>query len=139
MLMLKIGQLAKDAHVAVATLRYYEAQKLLQQPIRAANGYRLYPPEALGQVRFIKRAQTLGFSLQEIRELLHLKVEATQHSCQEVKQVAEDKLNNVRQRIAELQSIESALSALANKCCGGPEMAAGCSILRELDKGALNE
>ncbi len=137
MSMLKIGQLAKSTNVAVATLRYYEAQKLLQRPARAANGYRLYPQETLTQVRFIKRAQALGFSLQEIRELLFLKVEATRHSCHEVKQVAEDKLSNVRERILELQSIESALATLANKCCGGPEMAAGCSILRELDEGAI--
>ncbi|WP_426415396.1 Zn(2+)-responsive transcriptional regulator [Aestuariirhabdus sp. LZHN29] len=131
--MLKIGQLAQQSDVSIATLRYYETQGLLQLPARATNGYRLYPPEALKRVQFIRRAQGLGFSLKEIKELLLLQVEANHHSCREVKQVAEDKLDKVRQRIHQLQAIEQALHSLAAKCCGGPEHAVGCSILRELD------
>ncbi|MCL6414116.1 Zn(2+)-responsive transcriptional regulator [Aestuariirhabdus sp. Z084] len=136
--MLKIGQLAQQGEVSVPTLRYYESQGLLEPPTRAANGYRLYAEEALQRVRFIRRSQGLGFSLKEIEELLLLQVDASQHSCREVKQVAEDKLGQVRQRIDELQQIERALETLADKCCGGPEVAAGCSILRELSGQATS-
>jgi MerR family mercuric resistance operon transcriptional regulator len=70
---LRIGQLARTAGVHLETVRFYEAQGLIPEPPRSSVGYRLYSPEAADRIRFIKRAQELGFSLHQIRELLDLR------------------------------------------------------------------
>src|SRR5207237_9845446 len=81
---LSIGQVARRAGVGVETVRFYERQGLLEEPPRRASGYRQYSEEVVSRLRFIKRAQQLGFSLKEISELLLLRVDA-QASCEEVK------------------------------------------------------
>ena len=69
---LRTGELARQAEVNLETIRFYERQGLLPRPPRTVSGYRTFPPEAVRQVRFIKRAQDLGFSLREVRGLLSL-------------------------------------------------------------------
>src|SRR5205085_4323513 len=85
-----IGQVARRACVGVETVRFYEREGLLEEPARRASGYRQYSEEAVKQICFIKRAQQLGFSLKEIRELLTLRVDR-QNSCEQVKERAETK------------------------------------------------
>lgn len=131
---MRIGQLAKATGVPVDTLRYYERMQLLESPTRSAAGYRSFSSEATRQVRFIRRAKRLGFSLAEIADLLQLDREREQNACADVKRRTGEKLHDIEQRIAELQAIERSLRALHDSCCGGGESAADCSILRALDQ-----
>ncbi len=133
---LKTGELAKRAGVNVETLRFYEREGLIPEPPRRMSGYREYPAESIQLIRFIKRAQELGFSLREVRELLALRVEAGT-TCADVRQKASEKVSEVRQKIADLQAIERALGTLTATCSGeGP--LTECPILDCLD-GTTNE
>lgn len=128
---LKTGELAKRAGVNVETLRFYEREGLLPEPPRRLSGYREYPAENVQRIRFIKRAQELGFSLAEIKELLSLRVRPGL-TCAEVRAKAEKKAGDVRQKIADLEAIERALRKLTASCTGdGP--ATDCPILEHLD------
>lgn len=112
---LKIGQVAATAGVNVQTLRYYERRGLLKQPERAASGYREYHPESVRVIRFIKRAQHLGFTLSEVEELLHLR-EDQSASCEEVRAAASTKLEDIEDKIASLHAMKRALSVLVKSC-----------------------
>ncbi len=128
---LTTGELAKRAGVNVETLRFYERKGLLPKPPQRASGYRQYPTESVGLIRFIKRAQELGFSLAEVRELLALRVRPGV-TCAEVRDTAERKVIEVRQKIADLRAIERALEKLTAACTGrGP--LSECPILENLD------
>ncbi len=132
---LKTGDVAKQSGVNVETLRFYERKGLLPEPPRRMSGYREYPPEAVQQIRFIKRAQELGFSLREIKELLTLRVEPGT-TCTQVRQRAQEKVEEVQQKIADLQAIEQALRNLIGTCSGrGP--ASQCPILDHLNQKEL--
>src|SRR5215467_5078830 len=96
-----IGELAKSAGVNVETVRYYERRGLLPKPPRGASGYRLFPPEALRRLQFIRRAQELGFSLDEICELLALRM-SPKARCAAVKARAEAKIADIESRISTL-------------------------------------
>jgi len=89
---MRIGELSKKTDFKVETLRFYEKQGLLTPVSRTEAGYREYDKESLKQLRFIQKAKTVGFSLSEISELLTLRVEREQHSCGDVKQIAEGKI-----------------------------------------------
>jgi len=129
---LKIGELAKAAGVGVETIRYYERRGLLAQPPRRASGYRQYPPMTVRRVRFIRRAQTLGFTLKEIEELLALRVD-DERSCADVRALARAKLEDIERRVAELQQMGRALEQVARRCRGrGPT--SECPILEVLDE-----
>ena len=129
---LSIGQLAEAAEVAVDTIRFYEREGLIAEPPRLRSGYRQYPLETVRRVRFIRRAKELGFTLKEVSELLELRVDPDT-SCAEVRGLAKAKLHDVRQRIAELQRIETVLDRLARVCRGrGPT--SECPILDLLDE-----
>ena len=128
---LKTGDLAKRTGVNVETLRFYEKKGLLPVPPRRESGYREYSPESVQRIRFIKRAQELGFSLGEIKDLLALRVRKGT-SCSDVKERAGEKLEEVRQKIADLKAIERALTKLTASCSGkGP--LSECPILENLD------
>ena len=96
---LRSGELAKRAGVNIETLRFYERKGLLPHPPRRGSGYREYPVESIRLIRFIKRAQELGFSLCEIRELLALRVRPGV-TCAEVREKAEQKVDEVRPALA---------------------------------------
>lgn len=102
------GRLAKQSGVNLETIRFYERQKLLPSPPRTAAGYRLFPAESVQRVRFIRRAQLLGFSLKEIKDLLALSA-ARGASCATVRRRAHEKIAEVEQKIAALQSMHRAL------------------------------
>lgn len=131
--MYRIGELASISGVSTDTLRYYEKHGLLIPSSRNNAGYRYYSEDAVEQIAFIKRAKAVGFSLEDIFELLSLKVEKDSHSCQEVKDIAEAKLAGINAKLAELQRIQSALQGMVSACCGGPEAATHCSILEALE------
>ena len=126
-----IGQVARLASVGIETVRFYEREKLLEEPARRASGYRQYTEEVVKQIRFIKRAQQLGFSLKEIRELLTLRVDG-QNSCEQVKERTTAKLVEVEQKMLELQRMRQALLQVASLCAGeGPK--SRCPMLDALD------
>ena len=127
---LTTGQLADKAGVNNETIRYYERKGLLAIPPRKDSGYRLFPPEAVKIVRFIKRAQGLGFSLREIRELLVLNSNRSS-TCGDIKESARRKFEEVETKIRQLQSMREALYGLIERCPGkGP--LSDCSILESL-------
>ena len=127
---LTIGAVAKRAGVAIDTIRYYEREGLLPEPLRRASGYRSYNESIISRLRFIRRAKDLGFTLEEIRDLLALS--ADQHrGVKEVKQRAEQRLASIDARIAELMRVRKGLEQLIEACPGhgNPEQ---CPILRAL-------
>lgn len=131
--MLRIGQLSQQTGVKTDTLRFYERKGLLPAPKRSENGYRVYDDAAISIVLFITRAKAVGFSLVEISELLSLRVDKAAHSCQEVKAVAESKLEKIDVQLLELQQMRQALQRISDACCGGAESATNCTILNALD------
>lgn len=112
---MRIGEVASRAGVHVETLRYYERRGLLPEPARAASGYRRYPDDSVQIVRFIKRAQQLGFSLDDIEGLLRLAGGAP-GSCREVRALARGKIADLEERIESLQTMRRALQALVDTC-----------------------
>ena len=117
---MRIGQVAKRAGVNVETIRFYERKRLITQPLRTSGGYREYRNEAIANIRFIKRAQELGFSLAEIAELLSWQADP-RATCADVKQKAEAKISTIHGRIIDLQKMKHSLEQLAAACKGsGP-------------------
>jgi Cu(I)-responsive transcriptional regulator len=131
---MRIGAVAAQANVNEQTLRYYERAGLLQQPARATNGYRDYPPETVALVRFIKRAQELGFSLDDARTLSDLR-HAPDRNRLKVRAMADAKLHEVERKIADLIAIRRALQHLVQSCCDN--VAPRCPILEALNGSAL--
>ena len=129
---LRISELADRAGVKADTLRFYEREGLLPAPPRQPSGYRAYPPEAVGRVRFIKRAQDLGFTLKEIAELLALRLDPGT-TCADVRRQARAKLDDTRAKIRDLRRIEAALLRLTT-ACPGRGLVADCPILEALDQ-----
>ncbi|GLO62213.1 heavy metal-responsive transcriptional regulator [Vibrio sp. MACH09] len=131
--MLLIGELAKTAGVTVDTLRFYEKNGLIEPKGRSESGYRLYDQNNIEQVKFVLNAKQLGLSLEEIKELLDIRLEATQHSCAEVKAITSAKLTVIDEKIAELTKIRTALKKINDACCGhNDDNASHCSILEAL-------
>ncbi|NOH81648.1 Zn(2+)-responsive transcriptional regulator [Vibrio sp. RE86] len=131
--MFQIGELAKRCKVTADTLRFYEKNQLINPAGRSESGYRLYNEENQNQVSFILKAKDLGLSLDEIRELLEIKLEATEHSCAEVKAITTAKLNVIDDKINELTRIRTALKKINDACCGDiDDDASHCSILGAL-------
>jgi MerR family transcriptional regulator, copper efflux regulator len=128
---LTIGKLAKEANVHVETLRYYERRELIPRPRRTVANYRLYSPESLRQVKFIKQAQALGFSLKEIKKLLTLRA-APRASCADVRAYASQKIEDIDAKIRSLARMRKALQNLRGEC-SGKGLATECPILESLD------
>ena len=122
-----IGQLAKAAEVNVETIRYYERRGLITQPPKPVQGYRTYTKATLARILFIKRAQELGFTLEEIENLLVL----GESHCSEVQELAESKLVSVRSKINDLCRLERVLEGLVTQCRSNPDNTA-CPIVESL-------
>ncbi len=132
--MFQIGELAKRCGVSSDTLRFYEKNALIKPAGRSESGYRLYDEANQQQVYFILKAKALGLSLDEIKELLDIKLEATEHSCAEVKSITSAKLKLIDEKIAELTRIRAALKKINDACCGdSDDDASHCSILAALE------
>jgi len=130
---MKIGELARRAGVNVQTVRYYERRGLLPAPPRRGSGYREYDEGALERLRFIRRAQELGFRLSEVEELLTLRADPRTTAAQ-VKARAEAKIADITARIADLEEIRHALQHLVGQCEGGRGPTGECPLLAELSR-----
>lgn len=128
---LKVGDVARRAAVNLQTIHYYERRGLLPKPPRTGSNYRAYPEDAVLRVRFIKRAQELGFSLKEIKELLSLRA-APGARCADVRKRAETKVQDIDDKLRTLQEMRKALTKLIGACSGsGP--VTECPILDALE------
>tara|TARA_R110001592_G_scaffold122613_1_gene329521 strand:+ start:108 stop:494 length:387 start_codon:yes stop_codon:yes gene_type:complete len=122
-----ISKVAKELHINIETVRFYERKGLIEQPTKPEVGYRHYPDETVSRIRFIKRAQELGFTLEEIANLLSLE----DRPCHQVRSLAEYKLCAVEEKIANLQRLEKALNALLVQCASN-EDDSHCPIINSL-------
>jgi len=127
---LTIGDVAKQANVRITTRRYYERQGLVARPPRSRSNYRLYPADTVQRVQFIKRAQSLGFSLQEITELLTLRAEPTAR-CADVRACAVAKIHHIDDKIRALQAMKTVLVKLVEACVRDSPIT-DCPILESL-------
>jgi MerR family mercuric resistance operon transcriptional regulator len=126
---MSIGRLAQAAGVNIETIRYYQRRGLLDEPPKPLGGYRCYLPEQVKRLRFIKRAQALGFTLDEVGALLRLDAACT---CSETRALAVHKLALIEQKIADLAAMQQVLDGLVRQCDVGRGTA--CPII-----DALNE
>lgn len=127
-----IGKLAARAGVGVETVRFYERKGLLERP-SAIRGFRRYPIEAVSRLRLIRRCKDLGFSLQEISDLLVLRVDRTK-GCSDVRREARRKIDEIDEKIRHLHEMRAALESLARRCRGkGPTTE--CPIIDALEEG----
>jgi len=124
-----IGVLARTAGVNIETIRYYQRRALIATPRKPPGGVRRYDTNTLAHLRFIKRAQQLGFSLNEIRELLAL----SKQSCDATRQIAERRLADIDARLADLKAMRGMLARLIRACSTGRE--AACPIVQSLSAG----
>ena len=127
---LSTGELARRANVHIETIRYYERRGLLKEPRRNRSGHRQYSAEAVRRMEFIKRFQSLGFSLNDIQEILELKI-SPESTCADMQLRVTEKLADVDRRIGELDRIRDALTRLLKKCPGKGRIG-HCPILEEL-------
>lgn len=128
---MRIGELARRAGVNVQTVRYYERRGLLPDPRHHAAGYREYGTGTLQRLRFIRRAQELGFTLREIEQLLGLRLRSSTTAA-DVKARAEEKIADVDRRLRDLSRIRAALAHLAGQCRGGHGPVGNCPLLEAL-------
>lgn len=131
---LRIGQISQKTGISVETIRYYEKQKLITPALRSDSGYRLYTKEAIQTIQFIFRAKEVGFSLKGISELLQLHHFREEKTCSEIKGVASEKLEEIENKLQELERMRETLQVIMKACCGGSESAENCSIFKAFDK-----
>jgi MerR family transcriptional regulator, mercuric resistance operon regulatory protein len=125
---MKIGELSAQAGVHVETIRYYQRLGLVPSPPRRRGSVRRYDAHAVERLRFIKRAQALGFSLDEVKMLLEL---AAGEHCAETRSLASRKLALIEQKIADLHGLQDALRKLV-RACGSGRAGRGCPIIENL-------
>lgn len=128
---LTIGKIAKQAGIGIDTIRFYERQGLIEPPQRTESNYRIYTKSDITRIRFIRRAKKLGFSLNEIKELLSLRHDPNASKA-DIKTRTEKKIEDIKQRIQDLSKMLHALESLTAACDGqGP--IEECPILEALD------
>jgi Hg(II)-responsive transcriptional regulator len=132
----RIGELARRAGVRVDTVRYYEKRGLLPRPARLASGYRDFGPDSLRRLAFIRRAQRLGFSLEEIAELLRLSSDIRAR-CSDLRDVAAARRADIEARLRDLDRMRTALTQLM-ECCDADLELAQCPILECLPGGEVD-
>ena len=129
---LTIGTVAQQADVNIETLRYYERKGIVSKPPRTSSNYRLYSEETVRRVRFVKRAQELGFSLKEIKELLALRA-SRGAKCDDVRQQALNKIDEIDEKIQTLEAMKDVLRKLVKECASTRAPVSDCPILESLD------
>lgn len=134
---LRIGDLASRISVNPEAIRYYERRGLLPRPTRSSNGYRVYTAEHLERVLFIKEVQALGFSLEEIQEVMNLKFNRGVSPCQHVRDLLREKLDAVDCQISRLQAfrleLAESLKACENSLTHHSTSARSCPVLEDLN------
>ncbi|MCO4843148.1 MAG: helix-turn-helix domain-containing protein [Yoonia sp.] len=124
-----IGQASDASHVKVTTIRFYEDRGLLGKPPRTASGRRIYDATLIARLRFIRHARDLGFSLDDIGDLLALSDDPTRN-CSAADSIAQQQLHEVRTRIAQLKALEAELSRMVTSCGGGAVV--NCQVIESL-------
>jgi len=133
---LSIGDLAKATGAKVVTIRYYEQIGLLQVPSRTEGNYRAYTHEHMRRLRFIRRCRGLGFTLDQVRDLLRLSSQENQ-ACGEVDRITAQHLADIEQKTADLTRLADELRRLSN-CCQGKGLIADCRIIEALSPDAAS-
>jgi DNA-binding transcriptional MerR regulator len=138
--MVKIGQVSRETGLSIDTIRFYEKQGLSKRPSRTEGGFRVFGPEEIQGLKFVRKAQELGFSLEQIRELLILKADHVP-ACSHVRDMLEQKLVGVEQKIHELRSLKHSLNNALHQCKRGlKNVSRGhkdrCPVLEEISKAA---
>ena len=126
---LTISTIAKEIEISVETIRYYERIGLISQPEKPDKGYRVYDDEILEKLYFIKHAKKLGFSLKEISDMMII----GSKGCKETKEIASQKLQNIKNKINDLESISKTLEGLIRACDSNSEYK-GCPIISAISK-----
>jgi DNA-binding transcriptional MerR regulator len=132
---LSTGDLSKEAGGKVVTIRYYEQVKLMPAPRRTEGNYRAYTREHLHRLQFIRRCRDLGFTLDQLRDLLQLSTQAGQE-CASVDRITENHLTEIERKIADLQTLAGELRRI-KKRCSGKGIIADCRILEALSPATL--
>ena len=131
---LSIGEVAKATGIKVVTLRYYEQLGLVPAPARTAGNYRAYSEKDLRRLRFIRRCRDLGFTLDQVRELLRLSSQKNQE-CSEVDRITRRHLTDVEAKISDLKRLAKVLRRISSRC-RGDGLIADCRIIEALSPGA---
>jgi DNA-binding transcriptional MerR regulator len=139
----KIGQVAHETGLSIDAIRFYEKQGLLKRPARSEGGFRLFGSDEIQRLRFVGKAQQLGFSLSEIRELLILRGDHVT-ACSHVKELLHQKLAAVEQKINELKTLEHSLKLALRKCNRGlktapPSHEECCPVIEEISRTAKDQ
>jgi DNA-binding transcriptional MerR regulator len=139
----KIGQVANETGLSIDTIRFYEKQGLLKRSPRTEGGFRLFGTGEIETLKFVRKAQELGFSLNQIRELLILRADHVP-ACSHVKELLDQKLTAVAQKITELRSLELTLRRALRKCkreltTTVPGHENGCPVLEAITRAARRE
>lgn len=129
--MMTIGQISKAAGVPASTVRYYEREGLMQASARSEGNYRLFAPADLDRLRFIRAAQSAGFTLDDVEDLLHLRDTRTS-PCGEVKSLIETRLQEVENRLNDLASLSKSLSSFLGRC-EAADASDPCEVIEMLD------
>jgi MerR family Zn(II)-responsive transcriptional regulator of zntA len=129
---LRIGEMAQACKVSRDTLRFYERARLLPAPRRSASGYRLYRAEDAGRVRFVRRAQAMGLTLDDIRELLRARTLKTPEQCRRVAARLSARVKAVDEKIAQLRAFRQELSGKLELCQRAAEREECCPVVFDL-------
>ena len=126
---LSIGKLAKSCEINIDTVRYYERIGLLLPDSRTESGYRVYSPKSINRLRFVRAAQSFGFRLNEIKELLELS-DRPESDCADIRDYANHKITEIEERISDLVNIKNCLEELSSFCPGEGKSLTECNILK---------
>jgi DNA-binding transcriptional MerR regulator len=133
----QIGELAKRTALSIDAIRFYERRKLLPPAFRSTGRFRLYTTDDIERLRFVQRTQRLGFSLEEIRQLMAIRADRA-HACAAVRQFLKMKLDGVRMKLRELRQLETELKADLGKCNRALKQQRGktcaCPVLEEVER-----
>jgi DNA-binding transcriptional MerR regulator len=133
----QIGEVAKRTALSIDAIRFYERRKLLPAPFRSAGRFRLYTTDDIERLRFVQRMQRLGFSLEEIKQLMAIRADKA-HACAAVRQFLKTKLDGVKTKIQELHQLETELRADLGKCGralkGQRGKTCACPVLEEIEQ-----
>lgn len=134
---LQIGELAKRTALSIDAIRFYERRKILPSAFRSAGRFRLYTTDDIERLRFVQRMQRLGFSLEEIKQLMAIRADKA-HACAAVRQFLKTKLDGVTTKIREFQQLETELKADLGKCDRALKQQRGktcaCPVLEEIER-----
>lgn len=135
---LTIGQVAKATQMNIETIRYYERRGLIEEPPRSESGYRLFPQEVIQALNFIKRGQNVGFTLKEIKTLMHASnSNVDSMDSEDIYKFTTSKIQEIEMKIHELHQMKEVLELLAQRCPGAGFSADECSVIQTLSKGEM--